>query len=1541
MTVAYHRGALSSELARSDSLNWSMISVGLSAFSAQEQIHDLQSKHPQLFQDTDLTISCINSPSSVTISGPSHLLDLLVNLLQDQNVFSRRLSVNLGYHSSQMKSIASKYLAQLQGLEKRKRPSHTTMMSSVTCRRVNADSACSGHYWVQNLISPVRFCEAMTACCFRPSKEGIIKKLDRSHIEEIVTDAWVELGPHSGLRGPICDILTSVDRNNDVTYDSALVRDLSASYTFLNTLGRLHCQGFHVDLENWKWSHSATSESLAVLPDLPQYPFNHSTIYWEEPHSNRNLVFRQHARHDLVGSQVIDWNPRDAKWKFIIKAEELPWIVDHKINGSILYPAAGMLVAAIEAIRMIVEGTSPIGYEITDAEFSAPLLLTTSATGTEVHISLNSPTRTNARNDTNFSFRLFTRKPDESWDEICRGYIRADYGNAISDVDNGKEAQEILSNVRNLHVDGRTSCTLKVDTANMYEQLRDEAGIDYGSSFQVLAHIRYNNEGEAMAVIKLPESDTAHSCSPHVIHPTTLDGLFQLLFVALTKGGTSSLQTMVPTRISRLWVSSKIQTDFPPPHLELHSRAKFLSRRHAQCSISALNEMGQGLQIQIEDLETTAVSEHANSSTELEKVKNICYHMCWKPDLDAIENNSIEKYCKVHLSKAVEPRQWFIDLKLLTLCFSAQALVYIKGVSTDLPKPTARYVSWIQMQVDRHIAAVPLESRQQHVELLHEISYLELLIKVVLVNKRGELHVKVGKELSSIFAGVTDPLEFLFRKQNDLVDFYTEMVMCSQAFDAAVKYLDVLVHKDPSLKFIEIGAGTGATTRQLLKTLAATSKTPLFRQYVYTDISPAFIEKSRDGFHDQKRMDFRVLNIEEDPCAQGFSEGQYDVLVASLVLHATKDLSITVQNARKLLKPGGKLILIELTAPEDIRTGFVFGLLPGWWLGTEHFRKQSPCVSVDTWNEILLQNGFSGNDLVFRDYESKECQIWSLIVSTAMETTASVAPKLPNLSVILDRKSKDQQEVAQQLITIPDVSNAPIQMLSMDEAVMLPEPNSEHLIMLMGFTSDFFVNIDRAVFAALQKLLTTSASVLWVTKGGGRAPSSPYYAILQGLCRVCSNENPKTALVTLELDESTSFLSPTKSGALISNVLQKTIRELSNGSYEPEYREVEGLLHINRLVEAEEPNEHIFSRTAQPVRTQELGDSPPLKLHVKTPGLLDSLEFAEDISFEKSLLPDEIEVDVRAIGVNFKECLIALGRVKSDNLGSECAGVVLRAGSQCTQFQPGDRVTLCDLDCYRTRIRVKHGQAVKVPDCMSFVEAASIPTAFSTALYSLEEVARLQEDESILIHAGSGGTGQAAIQVAANIGAEIFVTVGSAQKKTLLMDTYGLTEDHIFYSRDTSFANGVKRMTGGNGVDVVLNSLSGDGLVASWNCLAPFGRFLEIGRKDIDARGNLPMAPFINNVSFIGVDLAGIANQRTAVGRRLLQKAVSMFETKRFHSPYPLQAYPLGDIEKAFRLLQSGKTSGKIVLEVEPRVTIPVSEIHLPRPFIGDTDQTT
>ena len=236
----------------------------------------------------------------------------------------------------------------------------------------------------------------------------------------------------------------------------------------------------------------------------------------------------------------------------------------------------------------------------------------------------------------------------------------------------------------------------------------------------------------------------------------------------------------------------------------------------------------------------------------------------------------------------------------------------------------------------------------------------------------------------------------------------------------------------------------------------------------------------------------------------------------------------------------------------------------------------------------------------------------------------------------------------------------------------------------------------------------------------------------------------------------------------------------------------------------------------------------------------------------------------------------------------------------------------------------------KIPNDMSYSQAAVLPVVFATAYYALYDIARMRKGETVLIHWGAGGVGQAAIQLAQLIGAEIFVTVGSTEKRNLMTQTFGIPHDHIFSSRDLTFAQGMMRMTNNRGVDVVLNSMAGEGLRRSWECIAPFGRFVEIGKADIGASGKLPMFPFKKNVVFASVDLAFMVREDESMLAKTLSSVMDLAREKKISCSTPLNVFPYGKLQEAFRLMQSGKHLGKIVLEIQDGDTIMVSSFLWP-----------
>lgn len=273
-----------------------------------------------------------------------------------------------------------------------------------------------------------------------------------------------------------------------------------------------------------------------------------------------------------------------------------------------------------------------------------------------------------------------------------------------------------------------------------------------------------------------------------------------------------------------------------------------------------------------------------------------------------------------------------------------------------------------------------------------------------------------------------------------------------------------------------------------------------------------------------------------------------------------------------------------------------------------------------------------------------------------------------------------------------------------------------------------------------------------------------------------------------------------------------------------------------------------------------------------------------------------------------------MGQMDDTALGLEAAGVVRRIGSAVTKFKVGDKVMMSGYGAHRSFHRSPESFCALIPEGMSFELAASIPVVHATAWNALVRIAKVQRGQSILIHAAAGGVGQVACQIAQHFEMEVFATVSSEAKKQLIISQYGIREDHIFFSRDTSFVKGIKRMTNGRGVDVVLNSLAGEALRQTWNCIAPFGHFVEIGIMDILNNTGLDMRPFLQDATFTFFNLRHVEQSRPDLMAIILEGAFDFIHRGITRPVEPLTSYPISEVEDALRLMQTGKHLGKIAL---------------------------
>lgn len=272
-------------------------------------------------------------------------------------------------------------------------------------------------------------------------------------------------------------------------------------------------------------------------------------------------------------------------------------------------------------------------------------------------------------------------------------------------------------------------------------------------------------------------------------------------------------------------------------------------------------------------------------------------------------------------------------------------------------------------------------------------------------------------------------------------------------------------------------------------------------------------------------------------------------------------------------------------------------------------------------------------------------------------------------------------------------------------------------------------------------------------------------------------------------------------------------------------------------------------------------------------------------------------------------------------VGVEVAGIITRLGSEAEAqgFAVGDHVMGLLHGPFGSSARIWWQGLAHIPEGMGFEDAASLPVVFATAYECLVNIARIQQGQSVLIHAAAGGVGQAAIMLAKDyLGAEVFVTCGSQEKRELLMREYDLPAERIFNSRDASFAPGVLAATNGRGVDMVLNSLAGPLLQASFDVLAPFGHMVEIGKRDLEGGSLLNMATFSRVASYTSVDILQTLRDRRSECHRLISEVSRLASQGVIRPIHSVTAYPINQAAKAFRLLQTGKHMGKVVLSTPP-----------------------
>lgn len=538
----------------------------------------------------------------------------------------------------------------------------------------------------------------------------------------------------------------------------------------------------------------------------------------------------------------------------------------------------------------------------------------------------------------------------------------------------------------------------------------------------------------------------------------------------------------------------------------------------------------------------------------------------------------------------------------------------------------------------------------------------------------------------------------------------------------------------------------------------------------------------------------------------------------------------------------------------------------------------------------------------------------------------------PPVNIITERSPQDPlvQSLLASLgsLTRRDVTSSPLVEIQDYQGVVIVLSELDHT---------FLTDSTLEQFNAVKALLLNADGILWAVRHSTSDSSYATGSFMTGFARALKSENSSKKVVVLNMENDSNSLPDDMVASTIQKVFEATFdTNLPGEQDDMEYVVKDGCLNIPRILPDHQMNKWIASQMGN--ITEELQPfyqkDRPLRLDIHNPGLLNTFHFVDDESHNDRLPDDFVEVEIKAAGINFRDLMISTGHIDLDSLGTEFSGTITAVGKSVRDLSNGDRVLGFGSGTFANSVRCGAAEVYPFPECLSFEAAASLPVAFCTAYYALYDMAHLRKGESVLIHSAAGAFGQAAIMLAQLQGARIFVTVGTNEKRRFLVDKYQIPADNIFSSRDNSFARGIMEATSDKGVDVILNSLSGEGLRMTWECIARFGRFVEVGKRDIHLNTRLEMAQFQRNVMFASVDMRLIQSERTEMLQVLLSKVMALIRENKIRPVQPINVFPMSNIESAFRIMQHGKHLGKLI--IKPKADDMVMVCFAPRLCIVD-----
>ena len=1485
-------------------------------FLSEEEIEQAIATYNDELNGTGVSVAAMNGAHQV-VSGYAHELEPLLESFEKKDIRVRRLNKSPAYHSKLVEPILDDLAEVVAALDVG--PPQIPLVSNLTGELIQADQLLDSDYWQRHARGSVAYRKGVESV----ANEG--------------ADAVLEVGPNAIL-GPMTEMAWPASSAN-LPVILASMRMPREGHPEIPADGGFHncvCEAFEGGLDI-AFEGLYAGETRRKI-NIPGYPFQRRR-HWVQ--SRRRRV--DSNDHVLLGTKH-ETPYGDINYVTEIHASDPSWLQEHVVFGQILVPGAFFGSMGIECIGQFTE------LCIDDLQLHNPMLLKNVDDEDEprkLQLVLQ-----DQNNEGVQRFEIFSRgTSDDKW-------LLHATGDASIGIDGFESAQYVDRNQLIADLEEQ-------DLAEYYKQ-KSATNIQLGTPFRNLKTL-WSGDGRAVAEISIRDEDTIQGI---VLQPLLLDACFQVLAAARESTNLGQGATYIPFGWERLHIHAPVSE----PVLcvaEIH-RSQPDDESETEQSIS--EALSGDLWLYDEsgklcgELTGLTVKRATRSSllSSIEDPADLVYEVEWqnrehvkalreKYPLAELEDlrSSVEPFFNYLNAEGVTPEERFALLQDIEKLAHSWVVTALDSAGWDRTEGSKVYLDeliakfavlpvhknlvrrMLRMMTDAGIVERVADGEYNVVldnegPLPEGIEPPEQLVNVLQEKHPHGLYEltllsRFGAKFFDLLTGNADPLALLFEEDSSgAADFYRTAPVSAAGNrllgDAVARIVQDLPDDRP-LRVIEIGAGTGATTEIVFAELASKNLA-----YTYTDISAGFFAEAERNFAGNGiNIEYLALDVENDPQAQGFEEGTYDIVIAANVLHATRNLFETLSNCRKLLVPGGVLIALESLrgrAWQDL----TFGFLDGWWRYNDAYRKDHALASPEIWRRALKDAGYA-DSVVFGSETITETS-----GPLGSGTIVAQAPKELTLrpgtwvverdqAHIGDRlidwlKSLDQQVIVTSLNSSTDDHGTSTichgDLPTVLDAIPADEPlrGVIHLAALDGHGIDATIDemrldVAQATDSALnltQALMESGVrptlGTWFVTRGaqilGCEQSGQLAGAALWGFGKVVELESSLLSPRMVDLDPETDSFE-----TLIADLIEPDAE--THIAYRHSTR------YTARLVQSKERE----SRIAIPSEGDWIVNS----------GKDGSLLNVSAVPIDQSELnASHVRVRVEATGLNFSDVLVALGaQVPNASLGLEFAGCITEVAPDVNEFSIGQRVVGMGFGTFGTEITTHASLVAGAPEDLTFAELATIPIVFSTAEIGFE-LANLKANDRVLIHSAAGGVGLAAIQLVRAAGAEVIAT--ASEPKHDFLRSLGI--EHIFDSRQLAFSNQVLEVTDGEGVDVILNSLTSEGFIdASLACLRQNGRFIEIGRLNILTHDEMKRVRPDVDYHILSLDV--LKREQPDRVRQSFRPLMERFVSGELR-PLRHSKWPMAEIGDALQYMGSAKHIGKLVLTVPTLVNGSVRE---------------